>query len=109
MMLEGFTTRPRHGVVFEVTEFITANGGTISDHQQFSNHLLRLSIEIRGNGLPDVLAGLEAARVRLSPPSMDQAIALFEENPGKRIAGTLVIRCVSDEPDLRIPIPVVPG
>lgn len=47
MKLEGFTSRPRHGVVFEVAESIRACGGPILDHQQFSNHLLRLSFEIR--------------------------------------------------------------
>jgi len=79
MKLEGFTTQSRHGVVFEVTEAIRACGGSILDHQQFSNHLLRLSIEIRRGRLGKLLAGIEAAGVALSQSSADEAEALLKK------------------------------
>ncbi len=109
MKLEGFTVHPRHGVVFEVTEAVSACGGAILDHQQFSNHLLRLSIEIQRERLDELLAGVEKAGVSLSRTSIDEAATLSREAPEARIAGTLAIRFVSDEPDLRIKAPAVPG
>ena len=107
--LEGFTTQSRHGVIFEVTESILACGGVILDHQQFSNFLLRLSIEIRKERLGELLAGIEVAGVSLSQTSVEEAETLSREAPGERIGGTLVVRFVSNEPDLRIPTPAVPG
>ena len=77
--LEGFTTRSRHGVVFEVTESILACGGVILDHQRFSNHLLRLSIEIWQERLGELLAGIEAAGVSLSQTSVDEAQAMSRD------------------------------
>jgi len=109
MKLEGFTTQSRHGVIFEVTESILACGGVILDHQRFSNQLLRLSIEIWQERLDELFAGLEAAGVSLTQKSVDEAESVSREAPGERIAGTLVVRFVSDEPDLRIPTPAVPG
>jgi len=107
--LEGFTTRSRHGVVFEVTESIQACGGVILDHQQFSNQLLRLSIEIRRERLGELIAGIEAAGVSLSQTPIDEAETISRETSDERVPGTLVVRFVSDEPDLRIPTPAVPG
>jgi hypothetical protein len=107
--LEGFTTQSRHGVIFEVTESILARGGVILDHQQFSNQLLRLSIEIRRVRLSELLEEIEAAGVSLSQTSVDEAHAMPREASDERIPGTLVVRFVSDEPDLRVPIPAVPG
>jgi hypothetical protein len=109
MKLEGFTTQSRHGVVFEVTESILACGGVILDHQQFSNQLLRFSIEIRRERLDELLVGIEAAGVSLSQTSIDEAETISREASDARIAGTLVVRFVSDEPDLRIPTHAVPG
>ena len=109
MKLEGITTRSRHGLIFEVMERILASGGVILDHQQFSSQLLRLSIEIRRERLGELIAGIEAAGVSLSQTSIDEAEAMSREASDERIPGTLVVRFVSDEPDLRIPIPAVPG
>lgn len=109
MQLEGFTTQPRHGVVFEVKESILACGGFILDHQQFSNHLIRLSIEIRGDRLNDLVAKLEGVGVSLSQSSIDEARHLLRESPDSRIAGSLAIRFVSDEPDLMTQVPAIPG
>lgn len=109
LKLEGFTTRARHGVVFEVTESILGSGGVILDHQQFSNLVLRLSIEIWRERLGELLAGIEAAGVSLSRTSVEEAETISREATDARIAGSLVIRFVSDEPDLRVPAPAVPG
>ena len=113
MKLEGVTTRPRHGVVFEVMESVSKCGGAILDHQQYSNQLLRVSTEIRATRLDGLLAGLAEAGVTLSQDSMDDATAEATERTREtreaRMAGTLVIRFVSDEPDLRIQTPAVPG
>ena len=109
MNLEGFTKQPRHGVVFEVTESLLACGAVILDHQQFSNLLLRLSIEMRKERLGELLAGIEAAGVSLSQTSVDEAETISRRASDVRFAGALVVRFVSDEPDLRIPTPAVPG
>lgn len=92
-----------------MTESIRACGGAIQDHQQFSNQMLRLSIEIRRQRLGELVAGVEAAGVSLSQKSVDEAEPISRETPNEKIAGTLVIRFVSEEPDLRISVPAVPG
>jgi len=113
MELEGFTSRPRHGVVFEVNECILNCHGAIVDTQQFSNHLLRLSSEIPVTRLEELLGKIESAGVSLSQASKEEALSETEmmagRDPVRRLDGTLVIRFVSDEPDLRIPTPAVPG
>ncbi|MEE4270711.1 MAG: hypothetical protein V2I67_03495 [Thermoanaerobaculales bacterium] len=73
MQLEGFTARPRHRVVFEVTENIRASGGFVLDHQEFSNHILRLTVEIASPRPGRLLTGIADAGVDLSESSTGEA------------------------------------
>jgi hypothetical protein len=109
MQLEAIATGPRHSVVFQVKENIDACGGAILDHKQFSNHLLRLSLEIRRGRLNDMVTNLEAAGLTWSHQSVERIASLSSGPPDDVITGTLAIRFVSDEPGLRVPVPAIPG
>jgi len=111
--LEGITGRPRHAAVFEIKERIDAAGGCVTDHQQFSNRLLRLTFEIAAERLDALLRGLEAAGLSLTRTTVESSIAAAQraaaDAPDVCMTGTLAIRFMSDEPDLRVPVPPIPG
>lgn len=113
MNLEGMTRRPRHDVIFDVRENIQGCGGAILDHQQFSNRILSLSIEFSRARFENLLVAIESAGVSLMQTSVndatDEAAGLAQEAPQTKITGSLVIRFISDEPDLRVPVPAIPG
>ena len=94
-------------------ESISNCGGAVLDTQQYSNHLVRISLEIPSMRLQELVAGVAEAGVSLTQASVDEASAEAKEQahkaPAVRMSGTLVIGFVSDEPDLRIPSPPVPG
>jgi hypothetical protein len=108
MQLEGFTRSARHAVIFELGKRLSACGASILDHQHFSNRVLRLSIEVSCSLLNELIAAIEQAGVSLfDRPGTDGA---SENDLGARpVTGTLTIRFVSDDPDLPIPVPPIPG
>jgi hypothetical protein len=113
VQIEGVTGKPRHALVFEVKEKIHECGGSVLDYQQFSNRLMRLTIEVAAGRLGDLITLVEDAGLSLSGSTVEAAIAAAktaeEHQPGTRITGTLAVRFMSDEPDLRVPAPPIPG
>ena len=108
MRLEGHTRRPRHAAVFEVKESILNNGGAITDYQLFSNRVLRLSIEVPSARMAELIAGIEATGVDLVETTVRDAVSEAQRSEA-RLVGTLAIRFLADEPDLRGFVPPIPG
>jgi len=75
MQLEGWTRSARHAAVPAVRDAIDATGGSILDHQQFSNRVLRLTIELPAAHLERLVTALEEVGVALSRPTVEDAEA----------------------------------
>ena len=109
--LFGWTTSPRHEVTTCVTDVVSAVGGFVLDTQRFSNAALMLRIQVQRSRCSDLTALLADCSLNLEGDSVNELVANAErgvDNVGD-VTGTLSIRFVHDEPDLRIETPAVPG
>ena len=78
------------------------------DYKQFSNLAICFTIELPTTGFAKLRKQLVELKVVLEPPTGGE-IALGEETEELDITGSLRIAFLHEEPDLRVPIPAVPG
>lgn len=106
--LQGRTQGARHAAIADASNAIVAAGGYVLDYRQFSNHAVVFTLELPPVGFARLRHALAGAGMILDPPGADEAAlaASLSEAPAP---GTLRLEFTHDEPDLRIPIPAVPG
>lgn len=112
LQLNATTRSPRHQVIELAKDAITAGGGWILDFTLFSNVSICLNFELPVNQVNRLRDALLTTDLWWSESSLQAfedfaAPSLQEEPPDLR--GTLQITFIHDEPDLRIPVPMVPG
>jgi hypothetical protein len=107
-MLEGKTREDRHSVTTAASDAVGASGGYVLDYKQFSNLAVCFTIELPPDGFAKLRQKLTDLNVTLEPPSEDE-LALVEKTAEEDVPGSLRITFIHKEPDLRIPIPAVPG
>ncbi|AOS44238.1 hypothetical protein Verru16b_01299 [Lacunisphaera limnophila] len=106
--LEGRTREPRHAATSAASDAIVAAGGHVLDYNQFSNLAVCFTLELPPAGFARLRQSLATIGVHLPPPSPEE-LAAAAAPAGTEVAGSLRINFEHDEPDLRIPIPAVPG
>lgn len=86
--------------------------GWVLDFRQFGNAALAIQFELPARDLSRLRGALATVPISLSDASLD-ALSAFEdaleaELPDE-VAGSLHVTFFHSEPDLRIPVPAVPG
>lgn len=106
--LQGKTRAERHAVTSGASDAILAAGGYVLDYNQFSNLAVCFTLELPPAGFARLRAALAALDVNLPPPEPEE-LALAQLPARTEVPGSLRIDFEHNEPDLRIPIPAVPG
>lgn len=113
LRLNATTSGERHRMIELAKDAIAASGGWILDFTMFSNVSICFNFELPFNAVARLRDALAAIELRLSEASTQA----FEEFAGKTEQGTppaelkasLQITFIHREPDLRIPVPMIPG
>lgn len=113
LQLNATTRADRHQMIELGKDTITSSGGWILDFKLFSNVSICINFELPDHNVAAFRDRLVAAEWRLDERSL-QALEVFTEPAGQGSApmdliGTLQITFVHEEPDLRIPVPMIPG
>ncbi len=108
LRLNGITRVDRLAMTCRLRQAITDSGGFITDFRQFSNKSICLNFEIESSHVARLHAALLATDLQLSAET-EESLESLEGEQGAEVAGTLQATFVHDEPDLRIPVPAVPG
>jgi hypothetical protein len=106
--IQGKTYEDRHSVTSAASEAVGEAGGYVLDYKQFSNLAICFTIELPTTGFAKLRKQLVELKVVPEPPTGGE-IALGEETEELDITGSLRIAFLHEEPDLRVPIPAVPG
>lgn len=109
--ISGMTTADRHQVPSDVTRAISATGGWVADHTQFSNIAITIQFSLPSRGLDEFRKRIAEAGIRLNKDSLAKLQAMAARpSPGPKDVGvSLNITFIHNEPDLRKEIPPVPG
>jgi hypothetical protein len=108
VQLQGVTYEDRHAMTSAASDAVSVAGGYILDFRQFSNLAVVFTIELPPSGYARLRDMLTNCGIRMSLPSR-QEIDLARSSSTGAVAGSLRLDFHHDEPDLRIPIPAVPG
>ena len=106
--IQGKTQQERHGIIAAASDAIGEAGGYILDFKQFSNLAVVFTIELPPSGFAKLRVKLAGLGVILEPPSNEERALLGAAASGE-VPGSLRLDFQHQEPDLRIPIPAVPG
>lgn len=111
LRLTALTHAPRHRVVADLTARLN-DLGWILDFHQFSNLALSVQFEVAPRQVPAVRSALASVPMHLSGQSQ-AAIAAIESVPladlPDPVPASIHVTFLHGEPDLRIPVPAVPG
>jgi len=106
--IQGKTSQERHGLTSAASDAVGEAGGHVIDFKQFSNLAVVFTIELPPAGYERLRKKLGGLGVCLEPPAGEEQ-ALAGTMAPEQIAGSLRLDFQHQEPDLRIPIPAVPG
>ena len=111
LRLSGVTAEPRHSVVARLAAVLNDLGWVV-DFSQFSNSAMTLRFELAARNAPRLRSALAELPVALSRGSAEELAALERASSGELpdpLPGSVHLTFVHSEPDLRIPVPAVPG
>ena len=111
LRLQAITSHPRLEVVSQLTSVLN-EVGWIVDFHQFSNLSLTVLFEMPRTGVPRLRSGLAAIPFSLLASSLDALSRIEQESvssASENLSGSIQVTFVHSEPDLRIPVPAVPG
>jgi len=106
--IQGKTSQERHGITSAASDAVGDAGGYIVDFKQFSNLAVVFTIELPAVGYLKLRTKLGGLGVQLEPPSKEESALAAGVGP-EEVAGSLRLDFQHHEPDMRIPIPAVPG
>lgn len=114
LRLNAMTKSDRHQVIEAVKDAIAVNGGWILDFRQFSNLSATINFELPLKNLMAFQDGVGKIGLRLNESSLLAISELAERQTAPAelpvsLNATLQITFIHDEPDLRIPVPMIPG
>ncbi|TDL76096.1 hypothetical protein [Peribacillus frigoritolerans] len=111
--LKGFTKENRHEMIDYTVRSISNCSGWVTNHTMYSNKIIVINFEIEVKGVKDLLSLLNSNGISLFDESIkiakDFPENLVEANKDKEIMGSVNITFINDEPDIRIPVPPIPG
>lgn len=114
LRLNATTKASRHLMIEAAKDAIAASGGWILDFKQFSNLSATISFELPLENLMAFRDALSKIDLQVSESGLLAIGELAEQEtaPAKLPAdlnATLQITFIHNEPDLRIPVPMIPG
>lgn len=94
-------------MIARVRNAIQMANGDLIDFQMFSNTAISFSFEVACHHLTELGKTLTATQLSLD----EESIASLSNNSGadEIVAGTLNVTFINNDPDLRIPVPPIPG
>ncbi len=110
-MFSGITNKDRHQVIADVSKAISSNGGWIVNHEMYSNIAVMIRFNIEPKELAGWREGICVAGVRLDPETIQtlEDRINHETDRDEEVACSLNVTFIHNEPDVRQPIPAVPG
>ncbi|MBI4912141.1 MAG: hypothetical protein HY823_05345 [Acidobacteria bacterium] len=110
--LLALTRAERHGILDWVHSALQEAGAFVTDDQAFSNAAACLHLECGAGRLESLHGALEALELHLDP-ARAAFLAPYEnlplDAPGIPVRGSLALAFFHTEPELRLPVPAVPG
>ncbi|WP_338780160.1 hypothetical protein [Metabacillus sp. FJAT-52054] len=111
--LKGFTRENRHEMIDYAAGSISNCSGWVTNHTMYSNKIIVINFEMEVKGVKELIHLLNSNGMTLFEDSL-KIIADFPENlveadKEKEIMGSINITFINDEPDIRIPVPPIPG
>ena len=104
------TTRERHSVIAELHTQLVAASASVTDFQQFSNVSVCLTLEWEQHLGTRIAEAIRCSGLHLAESSLralqHSAVAA---NRNRMVEASLQITFIHNDPDLRIPVPAVPG
>ena len=114
LRLNATTRGDRNSVIESVKDAIADSGGWILDFRQFSNLSATISFEFPLGNAGRFREALSKIDCQLTKLSLFELSKLAEQETvsaelSVSLNATLQITFIHDEPDLRIPVPMIPG
>lgn len=110
LRLNATTKADRHLVIESVKNAIATSGGWILDFKLFSNLSAFISFELPQENLVTLPDALNEIGLQLNKAGLQAIYDLTDQQTAPaEISATLQITFIHDEPDLRIPVPMIPG
>lgn len=114
LRLNATTKVERHQVIEAIKDAIADSGGWILDFRQFSNLSATINFELPLKNLVAFQEAVSKIGLRLNESNLLAISELAERQiaPAElpmSLNATLQITFIHDEPDLRIPVPMIPG
>jgi len=110
--IEAGTTVPRLEMIARISDAIQAANGFVMDSRYFSNTAVFIGFEIGPSMPPRLQTALSAAGLNFSSRSLDSIEQYADVSksaaPGLRECH-LSVTFFHNDPDLRIPVPAIPG
>jgi hypothetical protein len=110
IVLGAVTRTERHAALRSAGDAVRDAGGWIDDARFYSNLSAAVRCTVPAGGADGLRRGLAAAGIRLDAES-EAALGAAADGgpPGRELACVVQISFVHDDPDLRHPVPSVPG
>jgi hypothetical protein len=105
--LAGFTRVNRHEMIAKLRDALQGAGADLIDFQMFSNTAISLSFELLGKHLEELASAFVSSALSLDDESVERLRQIYE--PEQVLSGSLNVTFIHSEPDLRIPVPPIPG
>ena len=105
--LEGFTRIGRHEMMAKLRDAFQAAKADLLDFQMFSNTAVSLSFEVRGDRLGELGSALFSTGLALDDESVE--CLRLANSAVEPVSGSLNVTFIHNDPDLRIPVPPIPG
>ena len=105
--LAGFTRVDRHEMITKLRDALQSASADLIDFQMFSNTAINLTFEMREMHLGRLESALVSAGLALDDESLE-AMRMGGKT-ADILTGSLNVTFIHSEPDLRIPVPPIPG
>ena len=105
--LAGFTRLDRHEMITKLRDALQSASADLIDFQMFSNTAINLSFEMREEHSGKLERALLSTGLALDDESLE-ALRLVGET-ADILTGSLNVTFIHSAPDLRIPVPPIPG
>lgn len=105
--LQGFTRIERHDMIARLRDAFQKGYADLVDFQMFSNTAISISFEVPGHHLTELREALVSTHMSLDEESVTSLSKNAEA--GVIVKGNLNATFIHSDPDLRIPVPAIPG
>ena len=109
LRLNAVTKESRDETICRVKGSMDACGAWILNVTSFSNMSICFNFEIPGSSIPHLRDALAKTELLLSAETIDDLESVALRNLRSDVAGSLQITLMHNEPDLKIPVPAIPG